>query len=183
MGFLDWFFRTGSWVEEETFQLLKNTPIFRDLRSSDYRKLADLLHESHYQEGERVFSEGDPSSAIYIARQGSVRLFREDATGNRVELHTISEGDFFGELALCRGIERSSSAEAKTELTLMGIFRQELEEFIQKEPQSGLAIYRNIVQVLGQRLYNSNDQLESITTELEMMREMNEQQEAKSDSG
>lgn len=171
MAIVDWFFRTGSWVEEETFQLLKNTPIFKDLHSTDYRKLAELLHESRYQEGERIFSEGDPSSAIYILREGSVRLFREDASGNRVNLQTIEQGDFFGELALCEGVERSTSAEARTGLVLMGIFRQELEEFIAKEPESGLAIYRNIVQVLGTRLYQANDRLESMTTELESIRQ------------
>lgn len=171
MALIDWFFRTGSWVEEETFQLLQNTPIFKDLHSTDYRKLADLLHESRYSEGERIFTEGDPSSAIYLIRDGSVTLFREDPSGNRVELGVVEDGDFFGELALCEGIERSSSAEARTELTLMGIFRQELEEYIRKEPGSGIKIYQNIVQVLGERLYNANDRLESMSSEIETLRE------------
>lgn len=180
MSIVDWFFRTGSWVEEETFQLLKNTPIFEDLRASDYRKLAEILHESHYQEGERIFTEGDPSSAIYLVRKGCIRLFREDTSGNQVELQRVEAGDFFGELALCEGIERSSSAEAGKKTVLMGIFRQELEEFIAKEPESGLALYHNIVQVLGNRLYTANDRLESMTTELETLRK---QLEESSDEG
>lgn len=179
MGFLDLFFGTGDWVEDEVHELIKTTPIFEELNLSDYRRLSELFHRSKYNTDERVFSEGDPASAIYLVLEGSIKLFRKEAEEGEVMLGTVEEGDFFGELALCGGHSRSAAAAAAEPSVLMGIFRQEISEFIWKEKDAGIQILFNTVDVLGERLYNSNDQLESLKNELEELRNNNKNSKKK----
>lgn len=166
---MDYFFRSGEWIEEDRFKLLKETALFDGLSSYDFRQLADLIHESHYEPGERIFTEGDPSTAFYIIEEGSVRLFRTTDEHDEIEVIELEDGDFFGELALCTTHNRSTSAEAKTECVLLGMFRQEIEEFVYRETESGLTLMKNLVDIVGQRLLSANDRAQELKLKLDVL--------------
>jgi CRP-like cAMP-binding protein len=172
---MDWFFRTSSWIDDDVYELLNSSPLFEGLQPADYRELSNLLHESTYDTGERVFTEGDPSTAIYFVKKGSITIFRQDSEGNRVNLSTTSEGDFFGELALCEGHERSASAEAAQQSVLLGMFRQEISEYIWRRQSCGIQILFNVVEVVGDRLYDANNTVETLRTKLSQLEESTEQ--------
>jgi CRP/FNR family cyclic AMP-dependent transcriptional regulator len=171
---MDWFFRTSSWIDDDVYDLLNTSPLFEGLQPADYRELANLLHESSYEAGERVFTEGDPSTAIYFVKKGSITIFRQNAEGERVNLNSTSQGDFFGELALCEGHERSASAEAAEQSVLLGMFRQELSEFIWRRQTCGIQILFNMVEVVGDRLYDANNSVETLRTKLSQLKESDE---------
>ena len=59
--------------------------------------------------GELVFEEGDPADKVYVIVSGKIKAFRALPDGNEVELATITEGNFFGEMALFEGGKRSAS--------------------------------------------------------------------------
>lgn len=171
LGLLDYFIRSAGWIEDDLYELLETSPFFEGLSPSDYRQLAELFHESKYSPGERIFSQGDPSSALYFVGEGSVELFRQVGDDRTIDLGTIETGDFFGELALCEGHDRSASARAVEQTTLKGLFRQELREFIWRRQDAGIKILFNLVSVVGNRLYETNDRVESLRTELARLRE------------
>lgn len=86
------------------------------------------VSKSHFQPGDYIFREGDPSNNFYIVEKGEVEIVRQAATDDEKILAILGEGDFFGELALLDHRTRSSSVRAKTELevTVMGskVFEQ-----------------------------------------------------------
>lgn len=166
-SWFDVLFRSGNWVREDRYQLLEETPVFRDLSPSDYRQIAELLHETRYSAGERIFTEGDPSSALYLVKEGTVTIFREGPDEQR-EIQTFSEGGFFGELALCKDHRRTASAEAGEECVLLGMFRQELVEFMRREADSGVRVLLNLVEMLSDRLLEAHEEIESLKAELEV---------------
>jgi CRP-like cAMP-binding protein len=175
LEFLRWLPWNGSEEEEELIELLQNTPIFADLSSSEYHKISELCYESTYQPDERIFSEGDPSSAIYLVQEGCVTLFKENADGDTVELVTVEDGDFFGELALCEGHDRTASAKAGEPSVLLGIFRQELREFIKRNSRAGIQILLNIIEVMGAHVNENNRKIESLR---KTIRDLHEEDEA-----
>jgi len=89
----------------------------------------ERICKSHYQPGDYVFNEGDPSTNFYIIESGEVEVVRRtDEDGKEKVLAILGPGDFFGEIALLDNRVRSSAVRARTELevTTMGkkVFEQ-----------------------------------------------------------
>lgn len=90
--------------------------------------LTERVGKSHFQTGDFVFHEGDPSNNFYIIESGEVDIVRNAGTDDEKVLAILGPGDFFGEMALLDHRVRTSSVRAKTELevTVMGkkVFEQ-----------------------------------------------------------
>ncbi len=54
----------------------KQVSLFEDLTQGDLRRLARILHERTYRDGEYIFEEGKPGTALYIVRGGVVEIVR-----------------------------------------------------------------------------------------------------------
>ncbi|NIS75329.1 MAG: cyclic nucleotide-binding domain-containing protein, partial [Deltaproteobacteria bacterium] len=87
------------------------------------------ISRAHYQPGDYVFKEGDPSNSFYIIESGEVEVIKrspDDGSENTVAI--LGPGDFFGEKALLDNRNRTSSIRARSdvELTVMGkkVFQQ-----------------------------------------------------------
>ena len=52
--------------------------------------------------GERIFTEGEVGTTMFIVQSGRVRLFREGG-GKAVAIAEMEKGDFFGYSAACEG--------------------------------------------------------------------------------
>ena len=72
------------------------------------------------KKGDLLFREGDISKAMYIVRNGMVRIFKKKGN-SEIELDTIRSGQVLGELAFLDGNPRSASGEALTECEFMEI--------------------------------------------------------------
>jgi CRP/FNR family cyclic AMP-dependent transcriptional regulator len=70
--------------------------------------------------GEKIFSEGENSRAMYLLKSGMVRIFKKKGD-SAIELDTIRTGQILGELAFLDGNPRSASGEALTDCELLEI--------------------------------------------------------------
>ena len=70
--------------------------------------------------GELLFSEGDNSRAMYLVKNGMIRIFKKKGTA-QIEIDTIHTGQVVGELAFLDGNTRSASAEAMVDCELLEI--------------------------------------------------------------
>ncbi len=89
----------------------------------------ERVSKAHFQPGDYIFKEGDPSVSFYIIESGEVEVLRTSAeSGKDTVLAVLGQGDFFGEMALLENRDRSASIRARTnvELTVMGskVFQQ-----------------------------------------------------------
>ena len=66
-----------------------------------------VLERKMYQDGDRIFKEGDEGLFAYLVQSGSVEIYREQ-TGQVIT--TIGAGGIFGEMALIDGKPRAASA-------------------------------------------------------------------------
>ncbi len=167
MSLLDLWYRltdTTPTAVRDDVRFLEESSVFSGLPAYHYEPLLELFHENRYRSGERIFTEGDPSSALYLIKQGEVEIFQNRSGGPDEVLKTIVEGETFGELALCLESRRTASAQATTETFLLSIFRQELQEFALREPRCGVQILRNLLSVVGERLVETNTRLREMQT-------------------
>ena len=118
-----------------------------------------IIHHRVYESNEFIFSQGDPGIALYIVKEGEVKIVYKDEFDKLHELANLLKGDFFGELAMLNDDVRSASAVAVKESSLAVIFKPDLDEFIEKYPRKGIQILRGISQITAIRLRKLNEEL------------------------
>ena len=58
-----------------------------------------------------IFRTGDPATALYLIKDGSVRVAVISSSGKSIDVATLGSGSHFGEMALIDGAKRSATAE------------------------------------------------------------------------
>jgi CRP-like cAMP-binding protein len=92
--------------------------MFAPLASTTLEGLARQLTPVRVAAGSPVFLEGDVGDAFYVIESGEVRIGHGPAT-----LRTEVAGDYFGEIALLRGVRRTADAIAVVDTVLQKLDR------------------------------------------------------------
>ncbi|TDJ64297.1 MAG: cyclic nucleotide-binding domain-containing protein, partial [Proteobacteria bacterium] len=98
-------------------------------RSTMYRTLAlfDQEHgwsrEEHFEPGQVIVAEGDPPSAVFVIRSGSVKRIRVD-DGEEIIISMLHEGQTFGGLAMLEGRPHTAAAVAASAVELVTFDRE-----------------------------------------------------------
>ncbi|MDY6849115.1 MAG: cyclic nucleotide-binding domain-containing protein [Thermodesulfobacteriota bacterium] len=131
---------------------LGTIPAFAELKGRDLRYLETMVHVRHYAAGELIFAEGDVGSGMYAIRAGRVRIHRHLPDGGEEELALLEAGDFFGEATLTSPSSRSATAVAIDNCELIGLFRADLMETMQKHPMIASKVLLGLTRILSERL-------------------------------
>lgn len=115
-------------------ETLRKVTLFADLEAAELGRLAEKFSERVLPAGHLVYQHGDASDTFYVVREGSVTLFR-DQPGKPVQLLArLGPGDFFGELELFDGGERSASARTGETTRILKIDRRDLLAVLEERP-------------------------------------------------
>lgn len=96
-----------------------------------------------YGAGERVFTDGDLGTTMYIVQSGKVRLFRVVEGGKRVH-GMMEKGDFFGEMSILEGLPRTISAEAVEDSELIEINSMTFDKMIKGNIEIAIRMLRKL---------------------------------------
>jgi CRP/FNR family cyclic AMP-dependent transcriptional regulator len=140
--------------------LLADVPLFQALDPTERATLAAAMHLRDFSAGSRIFRRGDPGAAVYVIARGAVEISVDTTTGRRVLLGLLGPGDFFGELSLLDGRERTADAVAVEPTGAFEIDRAALEGLFQKHPGAAL----DVLTVIGKRLREADRLLQSQST-------------------
>src|SRR5437867_3053224 len=88
---------------------LKKVIFFNDLNDEQLKGLAQSGKVVALEAHQIVLREGEEADSLYVILAGRVRVSKCDESGNEVELDTLGEGEFFGELALLGGGIRTAT--------------------------------------------------------------------------
>jgi cGMP-dependent protein kinase len=69
--------RTGLVKQSEYTTFLKSVPTFLHLPEETLIKIADVLEETHYREGEYIIRQGAMGDTFFIISKGRVSLFSQ----------------------------------------------------------------------------------------------------------
>ncbi len=152
-------FRKKRDSEDSLGVTLRKVPLFMDADNGELRLIKRILHRRTYQPGEIIFQEGEAGWGMYIVESGQVRISGINRKNQEVEYANIRENEFFGEFALIHSDPRTATAVALEPSVLLGFFKSDLQELIEKQPKLGCKILMQLSQVLGRRLDVMNDKL------------------------
>ena len=130
---------------------LRQVPAFEGLSRSALRDLAEVVHERTYRQGEVVYYEGDPGLGLYVLKEGTVRLLATDDAGVGQPVRLVTGCDLLGELSLLGGAARIETAQAATEVVLLGFFRPDLTTLFRRSPKTGVALLEALTQHVAAR--------------------------------
>jgi CRP-like cAMP-binding protein len=115
-------------------ELLKTTPVWRRLVDEDRQRLAAISSVATYARGERLFAEGDDSSAFITIASGRVKILKSTPAGKDVILEVFGAGDPLGAVAAYEGRPYPASAVALEPTTCVLIPRREFFALLQQHP-------------------------------------------------
>jgi CRP/FNR family cyclic AMP-dependent transcriptional regulator len=138
---------TGGCRPTQLEQLLQ-VPLFHGLSRSAATQLCSLLVSREFQAPTRLFNAGDLGDAMYLIEYGRVRITVTDADGHEVVLTEMHSGEFFGEMALIDGHERSAGATVLEDTRLAVLTREDFLAFITSDHQVMLGMLAEMAQRL-----------------------------------
>lgn len=132
--------------------LLSNIQLFESLTAEDLKSLARRLENIEYKEGDVIFRQGESGSSLFIIEDGSVEIsYGEGRT--KVVLASLFTGQYFGELSLFDGAPRSATATATRTSRMVRLDRDDLVDFVNKNPAAAL----RIISEMSERLRQTNE--------------------------
>lgn len=137
--------------------LLGQTHLFKDLDEASVLKLAEQASQRTYSKGQLIFYQGDLAGSLFIMKEGLVKVFVTSEDGDEMLLVTLRPPDTFGELALLDGSERSASAEALENTTLLELKREPFVELVRSSPNMTEAVLRSMGGVLRRLTEQASD--------------------------
>lgn len=153
--------------EEDILATLRQVPLFANMSDGELREFEKLIHRRHFHADETIFWEGEPGVGMYIIQHGAVAICKNAPGEAREELAVLRDGEFFGELALLDESPRSATAVAKEESHILGLFRPDLFGLLDRKPRLGNKFLFQLAMIIGERLKNSNTDLQSLRARLE----------------
>ena len=115
---------------------IEMVPFFAPITKAELLRLANNATLHNFEDGQTIFSEGDPGRSIYVVLQGKVRIFIRDHYGRALELAMLAVGDFLGEMSFLTGRPRSANATTVVSSFLIEIGYESLKSLIQEQPRT-----------------------------------------------
>jgi len=88
------------------------SPLFSSLTFEERREVMKRFHLRKVPEETMLFKGGDPSTSLFMVRNGGVEIFTQNGHGKKVILALLQSGNIFGEIGLL--FDRPRMANAKT---------------------------------------------------------------------
>jgi ATP-binding cassette subfamily B protein len=108
--------------------------LFRSLEPESRRDLADRGVVMVFPAAKVVLTEGDPSSDFYLIDQGVAEVTTTTPDGAPLALATLQHGAFFGEVALLKGLPRTATVTALTDLSVVRFDQADIEDVLSRNP-------------------------------------------------
>ena len=106
----------NSAVARASSELLKKVPLFSGLDGRELEQIASSMRERRFGAGDQVTREGVGGAGFFVVEDGE-----GEVTVDGQVRGTIGPGDYFGEIALLTGSERTATITAKTEMVCYGM--------------------------------------------------------------
>src|SRR5205809_5144996 len=132
---------------------LRAMPLFSGVGEHDLENILKLGQLRSYDPGQTIVERGEPGDALYILLRGAAEVDVGAAH------HDLKDGEFFGEMALVAGKERTATVRAVEPVDVLTIGAEDFQRFAMHHPQVGLAMLKSLVE----RLREVQDRVEGWT--------------------
>jgi CRP-like cAMP-binding protein len=127
--------------------------VFETLDRRELARLARIVHERHYADGEYICEEGRPGEAVFIVRRGVVEVVRR---GGRAEATSVAllepPASFDESAAIGAGMIRRFSVRAHGPVSLLALGKSDLDALSADHPDVANKILVRLAHIMAIRL-------------------------------
>ena len=123
-----------------TLEALRSVPLFASLTDEAAIELRNLLAIKDVSAGTELFHKGDTGNAMYLIESGRVRISIIDEDEKEITLAELAQGDFFGEMSIIDGRQRSADAKVVEDGRLAVLPRPNFLAFVRSNPDVALGM-------------------------------------------
>jgi len=157
-------------ASQMTLEALRSVPLFASLDDDAATDLRNLLSDKTVPQNTRLFRQGDKGDAMYLIESGRVRISIRDDDDAEVILAELAQGDFFGEMSIIDGRQRSADAKVIEDARLAILSRDSFLSFVRSNSDVAL----EMLSALTDRLRRTDELLRS-----RVSRNANEEEQAR----
>lgn len=129
---------------------LRTTTLLSGLSVAEAAVLGTFMERRVAIPGDRIIREGEIGDELYLIESGEAEVIIGTRTGRPVMVAKLGSGEYFGEISLITGGERTADVVASTEMTLMRLTKQDYLRYLQ-----------HLTGVHGQLTRAANDRVEN----------------------
>jgi CRP-like cAMP-binding protein len=149
---------TGS-RKKSVHRFFRKIPAFNDFSDIELYTFSKFLHLRDYSANEAVFTRGEGGFGFYIIFDGTIGITLDDKAqisspdANIKFITELERYNYFGELALLEDQNRrNASAVARTQSTILAIYKPDLEELIEEHSVVAAKFIKTLSYVVAKRL-------------------------------
>jgi CRP/FNR family transcriptional regulator, cyclic AMP receptor protein len=139
---------------ESLVEFMGQVSLFEDLGRRDLARVARIVHEREYSDGECICEEGRPAAALFVVRRGVVEVVKRGAGGGQdVPLALLEPPASFEEsAAVGTGVIRWFSVRARGPVSLLALGKSDLDELILRFPPLANKVLTKLAGIMAARL-------------------------------
>ena len=137
---------------------LRNIPLFSLIDDDQFEQLQKSSMTNRYPKGNIICNCDDKPDKFYFIDKGSVKVSITNNEGKEIILAVLTEGEYFGEMALIDGQPRSADVETREKTTLHIVFRDDFDRIFTGNNK----ITASLLHKTTQRLREANKKIESL---------------------
>jgi CRP-like cAMP-binding protein len=139
--------------DESLVEFLGRVPLFEDLGRRDLVRLAGVVHERDYADGESICEEARPSAVLFVVRRGVVEVVRRGRDGQDVSIAMLEPPASFEEAAAVgRETTRWFSIRARGPVSLLALGKSDLDALILNFPPVASKVLMRLAGIMATRL-------------------------------
>lgn len=139
---------------QEIIDFIKPISLFSNLDPSSLQKIAEEAVEVEYESSQKILNEGDFADALYIIKNGDVRIYTINLEHKKIILGRFQKGECFGEHSLSptQSPRRTASAEAVYKSTLYKIPRNALLQYVSFQKETSIILKKKLQDYVNDKL-------------------------------
>ena len=108
--------------------------IFRPMSGADRKEILARVRLVRMLRESVIVKEGESGETMYLIKLGRVSVWVKDKAGNEKKAAELSEGDFFGEIALATTKPRVATVRAESNVELVEFSRPLIKDVLARYP-------------------------------------------------
>lgn len=140
--------------------LLRRIPLFANLPEPEIDMLGRRLEPRGFLRGDVICRQGDPGDHLFVVSSGQVRVYTLTLDGVEVSVDILTEGDFFGEMAILDGLARSANVVATRPTQILMLRRSDFLAHLMAYPQTAV----RVIEAVSRRLRHTLEYAEELVS-------------------
>ena len=145
-------------MESIMINIFRKIPLFSSLKDEELEAIARVSVLKNCPKDTLILIEDEEGDALFIIREGKVKVTSFSETGKEVIFSILGVGDFFGDMSLLDGKPRSASVISLEESSVYILRRADFHRIIEKHPNIALKLLKE----LTSRLRKADERIESL---------------------